>query len=229
MTSLLLLASLAHFPAHAEDLDAFAQDDLDWEDEDEDEDDLDWDDDGTRPDNTALDPDEDMPADLGEDPLPGDLPSGSTGPSLSEDPEWDSDGPSDVGLEAEEPPPRTSAAPPIRPSAVGSTPLADNYPLQITRASLDVIVIELPVLVSQSRAELSEAFWIIGEIYLDGNRIGESRAQVTAAGAAEDSASFIWLKAQAPIIESDGTVEIRLSRQAVGGANQPLFTRSASY
>ena len=228
MTSLLLLASLAHFPAHAENLDAVAQDDLDWEEEEE-EDDLDWDDDGTRPDNTALDPDEDMPADLGEDPLLGAPPTDNTGPSLSEDPEWASAGPAAVGLEADEPQPRTSAAPPVRPAAAGRTPLADNYPLQIMRASLDVIVIELPVLVSQSRAELSEAFWIIGEIYLDGARIGESRAQVTAASAAEDSASFIWLKAQAPIIESDGTVEIRLSRQAVGGATQPLFTRSASY
>jgi len=228
MHSLLLFASLAHFPAYAGDLDALAQDDLDWEDEEED-DDLDWDDDGTRPDNTALDPDEDMPADLGDAPRSDAPPTGSTGPSLSEDPEWDSDGPADVDLEAEEPQRRTSAAPPVRPAAAGRTPLADNYPLQIARASLDVIVIELPVLVSQSRAELGEAFWIIGEIYLDGNRIGESRAQVTAAGAAEDGASFVWLKSQAPIIESDGTVEIRLSRQASDGASQPLFTRSAAY
>ncbi|MFT5686044.1 MAG: hypothetical protein ACI8RZ_006999 [Myxococcota bacterium] len=221
MNTLLLLASLTISPAVA---DTPLADD--WEDEDED---LDWDDDGTRPDNTAEDPDEDLPADLGEDPLLDGAGTGSTAPALDEDPEWDSDSPADVGLGEEEPPPRTSSAPPARPSAVGRTPLEDNYPLQIIRAGLDVIVVELPVLVAQNRTELSGDFWIIGAIYLDGAQVGESRALVTAAGAAEDSPSFVWIKAQAPIMESDGTVEVRLSRQEVGGASRDLFTRSDSY
>ena len=204
------------------------------------EEDLEWEDDGTRPDSDASDPDADptwdddedeLPIDLGEDPLEdvGLRDGPSEGPALDDDPEWDIDRPEDAGLGEDEPPTNLRSRPAVRPSAVGKMPLADNYPLSVIDADLEAVVIELPVLISQRRADLSSEFWLIGEVYLDGAKVSESRALVTAAGAAELSPSFVWIKAQAPIAESSGSVEVRVSKQEVGGANHPLFTRKAAY
>jgi hypothetical protein len=228
MHMLLLLLNIAPGTARADDLIALT-DDLDEE--------LDWEDDGTRPDSDARDPDADptwdasdgiVPEDLGEDPIMEGMTTGSTAPALDEDPDWDTESPADIGL-GEDEPRQAPGARSVVPSASGCTPLADNYPLEIARAGLDTIVVELPVLVSQRRSEVSGEFWLIGEVYLDGRRISESRSLVTAAATPEDSPGFVWIKAQAPIIESDGTVEVRLTRQEVGGASRALFTRKASY
>lgn len=232
LITLLLTLSLASQSALAEDTPTdFSDPDL--------EEDLDWDDDGTRPDSDASNPDADptwdasedeLPIDLGADPLEdggGGLPS--EGPALDEDPEWDIDRPEDAGLGEDEPPMSLQSRPVVRPSAVGKTPLADNYPLEIIDADLEAVVVELPVLISQRRVDVGGEYWLIGEVYLDGVKVSESRAFVTPAGAADLSPSFVWIKAQAPIAESSGSVEVRVSKQEVGGANHPLFTRTAGY
>jgi hypothetical protein len=91
------------------------------------------------------------------------------------------------------------------------------------------VVIELAVLTSQRRTDLSGEFWLIGEVYLDGSKVSESRSLITPAGATEDSPSFVWIKAQAPAAESTGTVEIKMSRQEVGGTSSPLFTTRTDF
>ena len=234
MHHLLLMLALAGQAAQADDLTAYTDDeDLD--------DDLDWDDDGSRPDSDGGEPDDDPTWDVDEDDIPIDMDAdpdiGSVGgsellqdASLEEDPEWDVDSPEDAALGEEEPPPmRAAARKPVRPVAVGRTPLADNYPIEVVSTDLESVVIELPVLISQRRAELSGEFWLIGEIYLDGSKVSESRALITPAGATEDSPSFVWIKAQAPAAEAAGTVEIRMSRQEVGGASSDLFTTRTDY
>ena len=230
MRTLLLMLTLAPNTALADDLTAFT-DDLDEE--------LDWDDDGTRPDSDASAPDADPTWDVDEDDIPLELDSDpewdggtqpeSAGPTLDEDPEWDIDSPEDAGLGEEDPPANLKSTRPVRPTAVGRTPLADNYPLEVISSDMESVIIELPVLISQRRTELSGDFWLIGEIYLDGSKVGESRTLITPAGAAEDSPSFVWIKALAPIVESAGVVEVRLSRQEVGGASHALFIRTADY
>ena len=112
---------------------------------------------------------------------------------------------------------------------MGRTPLADNYPIEVISTDLESVVIELPILISQRRTDLTSDFWLIGEVYLDGGKVSESRSLITPAGATEDSPSFIWIKAQAPAAESTGTVEVRLSRQEPGGESSDLFTTRVDY
>lgn len=234
MHHLLLLLALASPTAQADDLTAVADDeDLD--------DDLDWDDDGTRPDSDGAEADDDPTWDVDEDDIPIDMDAdpdigGSVGgseflegPSLDEDPDWDVGGAEDLALGEEEPPLMAAVSKPVRPVAVGRTPLADNYPIEVVSTDLESVVIELPVLTSQRRTDLSGEFWLIGEVYLDGSKVSESRSLITPAGATEDSPSFVWIKAQAPAAESTGTVEIKMSRQEVGGTSSPLFTTRTDF
>ena len=112
----------------------------------------------------------------------------------------------------------------------GKLPLMDNYPLQVVAKDLDAIVVELPVLIAQSRSDFEQEFWLVTEIRVNGERVGETRQLVTAESLSDLAASFTWVKAFVPVSESRGTVEFRVDREdPETGEAQPQFTASTSY
>ncbi len=247
---ILLLAAFAFSPALADDL---LSADPDW-DEDEDDDLFDVSPsetlgegpDGEAPDTAPADPlgedpDWDTPLpdaasteSLGEDPdwdidepLLDEPPIRSTTPALDEDPDWDIDGPDDLDdlrpAQSEDPPaPRAGLGPPVGDRA----PLADNYPLQIVGTDMGAVVVELPVLIAKQSSDINGSYWLIANIKVDGQPVGESRQHISPTSASALGPSFVWFKSMVPAVETPGTIEIAVSIQPEGNDPVTLFTRS---
>ena len=182
-----------------------------------------------------------------------DSPSSDLPEEDSEDPDWDMDSPGDElpEMESEDPtedfdsPEDDLMMPEETPSVdirgrkedrgimldtEGKTPLAGNYPLQIISKDLDAIVVELPVLLAQARSDFQADFWVIAEVRVNGNRIGESRQWVTSASLSDLGASFAWIKMFVPVAEAQGTVEIVVKREGADSEEAaPLFSASVAY
>lgn len=115
-------------------------------------------------------------------------------------------------------------------SATGKAPLADNYPVQIVARDLDAVTLELPVLVSQSRADWNGADgWLVAEVLVNGSKVAESRSRLIRDGLAELSPSLLWIKAQVPVSQPSGAIEVKVSLSPDGGQPRALFTRKAEY
>jgi len=102
--------------------------------------------------------------------------------------------------------------------------------MQIVAKDLDAIVVELPVLVAQGRSDFETEYWLIAEIRVNGERVGETRHLVTAESLSDLAASFAWIKAFVPVSAARGTVEFRVDREdPETGELQPQFTASVGY
>jgi hypothetical protein len=193
------------------------------------------DDDGEDPAEPGLDGDDEDPGDPGDPEDSADEDPDDLGPD-------DDEGPPDDDLGLDPAPKKGSAAgapKPPEPAKAGklkvavsdkTLPLGDNFPAEIIAADADTVVVELPVLVARKGAEhKSEDFWLVAEVLVGGRKVGEARHQVTKAGVADLSPTLVWFKVQAPVMEAEGAVELRVSRVGKDGAAKTLFSRSAKY
>jgi len=152
------------------------------------------------------------------------------GDPYSDDPIEDDPEDFDADLDLDLPISRSTAGPKaIALSVDGKSPLADNYPLAIVGQDMDGLVVELPVLLSRSRSEASRDFWLISQIYVNGNPAGETRQLVSKSSMADLGPTFSWVKAFVPVSDEQGTIEIHVSKAMSNGEPSPLFTRSVSY
>jgi len=70
-------------------------------------------------------------------------------------------------------------------------------------------------------------YWLIGEVFVDGSKVGETR-QFVSSPTLTTSGTIAYLKVQAPVQRTTGSVEVRVSK-AVGSKSTALFSRSTSY
>ena len=108
---------------------------------------------------------------------------------------------------------------PVRLGVAGKSPMAGNYALSVVNVDRDAIVIELPVLVASSRVMLEESFLLIGEVSVGGTPITEMRQVIAPASAAEFGPTFAFLKAQVPVVEQSGKVEVSVKRSNLDGTD----------
>lgn len=113
---------------------------------------------------------------------------------------------------------------------VGKKVLADNYAIRVVSTDMGSVVIELPVLVSQSPDDVgAEEYWLVGEVLVDGNKVAETRALVNVGAVAELGPSVVWLKAFAPVNNPAGQVSVKVSKALGAAAPAALFTRVGAY
>ncbi len=125
---------------------------------------------------------------------------------------------------------------PVGPSRLGldlngKSPLTDNWAPAVVFTTADSVVVELPVLYANNGAGFDgNAYWLIGEVYADGKKLGEQRTQVMKETVSAKGASVQFFRFFTPVSESSGVLEIKVSKLATG-ASKPglLFTRSVSY
>jgi hypothetical protein len=125
---------------------------------------------------------------------------------------------------------------PVGPSRLGldlngKSPLTDNWAPAVVFTTVDSVVVELPVLYANNGAGFDgNAYWLIGEVYADGKKLGEQRTQVMKETVSAKGASVQFFRFFTPVSEPSGVLEIKVSKLAAG-ASKPglLFTRSVSY
>lgn len=119
------------------------------------------------------------------------------------------------------PKPAPKAAPPSNMAALG-----DHFPVQVVQTLPSAVVVELPVVIG-TRSEVKGDYWLVGEVFVDGQKVGESRQLVMASSLSESSATT-YLKLHAPVSSQQGQVEVKVS-QIVDGKSQALFGRQAAF
>ena len=119
---------------------------------------------------------------------------------------------------------------PLPYSVAGRTPLSGNYAPEAIFIDRDSVVTELPVLVARSSADYTNDFWIVGEIYVDGTKVTESRQWFGEASFAVAGPTVAFVKMLAPVPGTEGEIEIRVSK-VEGEANEStaLFNQSLQY
>lgn len=141
----------------------------------------------------------------------------------------------EAAIEIVAPPPKPVAAP-TSPSRLGldlngKTPLADNWGPTIAFTTVDSVVIEIPVLYAVNGGGFDgNAYWLVAEVYSDGKKIGEQRAQVMKETVSAKGASVQFFRFFTPVGAAAGVLEVKVSK-IVSGSTKPslLFTRSVSY
>ena len=108
--------------------------------------------------------------------------------------------------------------------SAGQSPLAGNYDASVVHVDRDSVVVELPVLVGRSPADFEGAFWLVGEVFVDGAKVGETRQMVTASSLAMSGPTVAFLKLQAPVASANGNVEVKVSKD-----DTALFTKAVDY
>lgn len=110
--------------------------------------------------------------------------------------------------------------------ASGKSALGDHFPVQVVQTLPGAVVVELPVVIG-TRSEVQADYWLVGEVFVDGKKVGESRQLVMASALSEASATT-YLKLHAPVSSQQGQVEVQVS-QIVNGKSQALFGRKAAF
>lgn len=113
----------------------------------------------------------------------------------------------------------------------GKTPLADNWGPSVVFTTADSVVVEIPVLYAVNGAGFDgNAYWLIGEVYADGKKIGEQRVQVMKETVSAKGPSVEFYRFFAPVSGASGVLEVKVSKLASGSTKPTLlFTRSVSY
>lgn len=133
-------------------------------------------------------------------------------------------------------PPAPKAVAPTGPTAMGldfngKSPLADNWGPSVVYKTADAVVIEIPVLYAVNGAGFDgNAYWLIGEVYADGKKIGEQRSQVMKETVSAKGPSVEFIRFFTPVAGASGVLEVKVSKLASGSTKPTLlFTRSVSY
>ena len=144
-------------------------------------------------------------------------------PALEEDfGMWDEEEGEDFGefqLRLPDPEP----ALPLPYSVVGRKPLADNYGASVVFADRDSVVAELPVLVARNPTDFASDFWLIGELWVGGSKVAETRQMVNAASLAQSGPTVAFLKMMAPIPAKSGELEFKVFKSVDGETKEDLF------
>lgn len=234
--ALLMLASSPMAHAADEDVELMKQvdtDAFDTEDDDEEQwevpDEAKLDADGDDPDEGFGPVDEDPDADLGEDPNEG----------LSEDPDEGFEADPDDGFDTDsslEAGPREAPARPAAPAAPkgldtdGKAPLSGSFRATVVMVDVDAVTVELPVLVAQSASAWNDGdYWLVAEFAVAGKKVGEARHLVSSAHLSDLAPSIAWLKAQVPVVEQAGEVEVKVSKMASDDSQSALFSKRVPY
>lgn len=112
---------------------------------------------------------------------------------------------------------------PLPYSVVGRKPLADNYSASVVFADRDSVVAELPVLVARNPSDFTADFWLIGELWVSGTKVAETRQWVNSASLAQSGPTVAFLKMMAPIPATSGELEFKVFKSADGEAREDLF------
>ena len=112
---------------------------------------------------------------------------------------------------------------PLPYSVVGRKPLADNYSASVVFADRDSVVAELPVLVARNPSDFTADFWLIGELWVAGTKVAETRQWVNSASLAQSGPTVAFLKMMAPIPATSGELEFKVFKSADGEAREDLF------
>ena len=129
----------------------------------------------------------------------------------------------DFTLKVDEPAPAPVV---VKPEPAGKAPLSGNFDARIVSVERESVVVELPVLLG-GRDDVRGEYWLIGEVFVDGAKVGETRQLVTNASVTSQG-TIAYLKVQAPVQNTSGSVEVRVSK-ATGSQSTALFSRSTSY
>lgn len=124
--------------------------------------------------------------------------------------------------ETKAPPAKVQKAAPVAARAA----LGDHFPVEIVQTLPNALVVELPVVIG-TRAEVAKDYWLVGEVFVDGKKVGESR-QLVMASTLSDASTTAYLKLHAPVNAQQGQVEVQVS-QIVDGKSSKLFGRKASF
>ena len=116
-------------------------------------------------------------------------------------------------------------------SVVGKEPMADNYEPSVVFVDRDAVVVELPVLIARNPGDYAgRSFWLVGEIYVDGMKVAETRQQVSKTSIATAGPTLAFVKMLAPVPAETGTLELRVGQSSsAGGAPTAMFSRQVSY
>lgn len=129
---------------------------------------------------------------------------------------------------APKPEPKPKAAP--RPAVPeGAAPLTPSYKAEIVAAASDSVVVELPVLVARTPGDVAQDFWLVGEVWVQGKKVGETRQFISAQGLSQLGPTTAFLKVQAPVGGPQGQVELRVFKVVGGGKPEALFTQAVDY
>lgn len=110
--------------------------------------------------------------------------------------------------------------------AAARAALGDHFPVEIVQTLPNALVVELPVVVG-TRAEVTKDYWLVGEVFVDGKKVGESR-QLVMASSLSDASATTYLKLHAPVDAQQGQVEVQVS-QIVDGKSKKLFGRETAF
>jgi hypothetical protein len=112
----------------------------------------------------------------------------------------------------------------------GATVLADNWAPVIVVADRAAVVVEMPVLYAASKKDFDgKAYWLVAEVFADGKKVAESRANVTAEAVATTGPSVHFFRLFAPVGAASGVLEVKVSKAPASGKSELLFTRSVKY
>lgn len=114
------------------------------------------------------------------------------------------------------------------PKAPQVEPLSAVSPAQVVFSNADSIVVELPVLLARTPADVDGDFWLVGEVFVEGKKVAETRQFVSASGLAQLGPTTAFLKLQAPVSAPVGQVEMKVS-QVTSAGTKPLFTQQVKY
>ena len=112
---------------------------------------------------------------------------------------------------------------PLPYSVVGRKPLADNYGATVVFSDRDSVVAELPVLVARNPSDFTKDFWLIGELWVAGTKVAETRQWVSASSLAQSGPTVAFLKMMAPIPATSGELEFKVFKSDDGTAREDLF------
>lgn len=128
------------------------------------------------------------------------------------------------------PPPEEKPKPKASPAPTASAePLTPSYKAEIVATASDSVVVELPVLVARGPADVTQDFWLVGEVWVQGRKVGETRQFVSAQGLSQLGPTTAFLKVQAPVAAGAGKVELRVLRIVGKAAPEALFTQTVDY
>jgi len=125
--------------------------------------------------------------------------------------------------------PNPEPALPLPYSVVGRKPLVDNYGASVVFTDRDSIVVELPVLVTRNPSDFAGDFWIIGELFVTGQKVAESRQLVSSHSLAQSGPTVAFMKMLAPVDANKGEVEIKVFKSTDGESREVLFTNVLPY
>lgn len=115
-------------------------------------------------------------------------------------------------------------------NTAGAKILTDNWAPTIVVADKDMVVVDMPVLYATNKKDFDgTTYWLVAEVFADGKKVAESRAQVTRDAVADKGPSVQFFRLTTPVAAASGVLEVKVSKAPQGGKSELLFTRSVKY